>query len=119
MKARLPDEYKGGQAAMMRQLQKMQEDIAKAQEEVENSTFSASVGGGAVTAECNGKHELLSVKISPEVIDPEDAEMLEDLVLAAVNEALNKAGEAMEQGMEQAKGGFGGFPGMPGLPGMM
>ena len=117
MKARLPDEFKGGktgQNAMMRQIQQMQEEMARVQEEVSNTAFSASVGGGAVTAECNGKHELLSIKISPEVIDPEDAELLEDLVLAAVNEALNKAGEAMEQGMAQAQGGLN-IPGMPGL----
>ena len=112
MKARLPDEYRGGgQAAMMRQLQKMQEDMALAQEEVENSTFSASVGGGAVSAQCNGKQDLLSISISPEVIDPEDAEMLEDLVLAAVNEVLSRARDAMEQAMEQAKGGMN-LPGM-------
>ena len=107
MKARLPDEYRsGGRAAMMQQFQKMQEEMARAQEEVEESTFSASVGGGAVTAECNGKQELLGVKISPEVVDPEDVEMLEDLVTAAVNEALSKASDAMEQGMEQARGGL-------------
>ena len=112
LKARLPDEYRGGgQAAMMRQIQKMQEEMARVQEEVENSTFSASVGGGAVTAQCNGKQELLGITISPEVIDPEDAEMLEDLVLAAVNETLSRAREAMEQGMEQAKGGLN-IPGM-------
>jgi len=118
MKARLPDEYRGGKAgqnAMMQQLQKMQEEMARAQEEVENASFSASVGGGAVTAECNGRHELLGIKISPEVIDPEDADMLEDLILAAVNEALSKAGEAMEQAIGQAQGGFAGLPGMPGL----
>jgi len=118
MKARLPDEYRGGktgQAAMMRQLQQMQEEMARVQEEVENSSFSASVGGGAVTAECNGRHELLSIKVAPEVIDPEDAEMLEDLILAAVNEAMNKAGEAMDQAMDQAKGGLS----LPGIPGLM
>ena len=116
MKARLPDEYRGGgQAAMMRQIQKMQEEIARAQEEVENATFSASVGGGAVTAQCSGRQELLSISISPEVVDPEDVEMLEDLVLAAVNEALGKAKDAMEQGMERAKGGLN----IPGMPGMM
>ena len=116
MKARLPDEYRsGGQAAMMRQLQKMQEDMAQAQEEVENSAFSASVGGGAVTAGCNGKQELLSISISPEVVDPEDVEMLEDLVLAAVNESLSKAKEAMEQAMAQVQGGMN----MPGMPGLM
>ena len=114
MKARLPDEYRsGGQAAMMRQIQKMQEEMARVQEEVENSTFSASVGGGAVTAECNGKQELLSISISPEVVDPEDVEILEDLVLAAANEALSKAKETMEQAMAQAQGG------MPNIPGLM
>jgi len=114
MKARLPDEYRNNsQAAMMKQIQKMQEDMARIQEEVENSAFSASVGGGAVTAECSGKQELLSISISPEVIDPEDKEMLEDLVLAAVNECLSKAREAMEQGMQQAQGG------MPNIPGLM
>lgn len=115
MKARLPEEYRGGQAAMMKQLQKMQEDMAKIQEEVENSTFSASVGGGTVTAECNGKRELLGVKIDPEAVDPQDVEMLEDLVTAAVNEALSKAAEAMEEGMNRAQGGLGGLN----LPGLM
>jgi len=115
MKARLPDEYRsGGQAAMMRQIQQMQDEMARVQEEVENATFSASVGGGAVTAECSGKQELLSISISPEVADPEDVEMLEDLVMASVNEALGKAKKAMEQGMEQARGGLN-LPGMPGL----
>jgi len=116
MKARLPDEYRGGKAgqnAMMQKLQQMQEDMARMQEEVENTTFSASVGGGTVTAECNGKHQLLSIKLAPEVIDPEDPEMLEDLILAAANEALNKAGEAMEKAMSQAQGG------MPNIPGLM
>ncbi|MDR2687835.1 MAG: YbaB/EbfC family nucleoid-associated protein [Oscillospiraceae bacterium] len=115
MKARLPDEYRsGGQAAMMKQLQQMQEEMARAQEEVENAAFSASAGGGAVTAECNGKQELLSVSISPEAVDPEDVEMLEDLVLAAANEALSKARDAMEQAMARAQGGMN-LPGMPGL----
>lgn len=113
MKARLPEEYRGGgQAAMMKQLQKMQEDMAQAQQEVEEATFGASVGGGAVQAECNGKKELLSVKISPDVVDPADVEMLEDLVLAAANEALSKAGEAMDAAMERAQGGMAGMPGM-------
>jgi len=112
MKARLPDEFRSGQAGMMARLQKMQEEVARVQEEVEASTFSASVGGGAVTAECNGKRELLGIEISPEVVDPEDVEMLQDLVIAAVNEALAKAGEAMDAAMDAAKGGM-----LP--PGMM
>jgi len=120
MKARLPEEYRGGgQAAMMKQLQKMQDDMAAAQQQVEESTFSASVGGGTVTAECSGKQQLLSIKIDPEVIDPEEADMLEDLVLAAVNEALSKAGAAMDGAMSQAQGGMAGMLGGMGLPGMM
>ena len=112
MKARLPDEFRGGLAGMMARLQKVQEEMARVQEEVENSAFSASVGGGAVTAECSGRQELLGIKISPEVVDPEDVEMLQDLVIAAVNEALAKAGDAMDQAMDSVKGGMG-------LPGMM
>jgi hypothetical protein len=120
MKARLPEEYRGGgQAAMMKQLQKMQDDMAAAQQQVEESTFSASVGGGTVTAECNGKQQLLGIKIAPEAIDPEEADMLEDLILAAVNEALSKAGAAMEGAMSQAQGGMAGMLGGMGLPGMM
>ena len=116
MKARLPEEYRGGgQAAMMKKLQEMQEEMARAQQEVEESSFSASVGGGAVQAECNGKQELLSLKISPEAVDPEDIEMLEDLVMSAVNEALSKAGEAMNAAMERSQGGMAGMPGMGGL----
>jgi DNA-binding YbaB/EbfC family protein len=109
MKARLPDEYRGGQAAMMQRLQKMQEDMAQAQQEVEESVFSASVGGGTVQAEVNGRHELLSLKLKPEVVDPEDLEMLEDLILAAVNEAMSKAEEAMRQGVDRAQGGLAGM----------
>jgi DNA-binding YbaB/EbfC family protein len=115
MKARLPDDYRGGgQAAMMKQIQKMQEDMAQAQQVVEESTFAASVGGRAVEAEVNGQHELLHLRIKPEVVDPEDVEMLEDLVMAAVNEALTKASDAMEQAVQQAQGGLS-LPGMPGL----
>ncbi|MDR1464053.1 MAG: YbaB/EbfC family nucleoid-associated protein [Oscillospiraceae bacterium] len=106
MKARLPDEYRGGSNHMMKQIQQMQEEMARVQQEIEESTFSASAGGGAVTAEVSGKNELLSVKLQPEIVDPEDVEMLEDLILAAVNEALSKANDAMTQGMENAKGGL-------------
>jgi len=118
MKARLPDEYRGGkagQAAMMQKIQQMQEEMERKKDEVGNKGFSASVGGGTVTAVCNGYQQLQSIKIAPEVIDPEDAEMLEDLVLAAVNEALSKAGEAMAQVEEQAMGGLSGMPGLGGL----
>ncbi len=82
----------------------MQEDIAKVQEEIEQSEFTSSAGGGAVEVTVNGKHEAVSVKLKPEVVDPEDIEMLEDLIIAAFNESVRKAAEAMEKGMEAAKG---------------
>lgn len=96
---------------MMKQLQKMQEELAAKQEVVENSEFSATVGGGTVEAVVNGKNEVLSLSIQPDVVDPEDIEMLQDLVIAAVNEAMRKASDAMEQVMQQAKDSVG----IPGL----
>lgn len=92
MKARLPQGYGGGgpsnMQGMLKQAQKMQEDMAKVQEEIEATEYSATVGGGAIEVKANGKKEILSLKIKPEVIDPDDAEMLEDLVISAVNEVL-------------------------------
>ncbi|MGN1168741.1 MAG: YbaB/EbfC family nucleoid-associated protein, partial [Acutalibacteraceae bacterium] len=73
---------------------------------VENSEFSASAGGGAVEVTVNGSHEILSIKMKPEVVDPEDTDMLEDLLIAALNESIRKANDAMEQGIERAKGGL-------------
>jgi DNA-binding YbaB/EbfC family protein len=104
MKARIPGAPQGGN--MMQKLQKMQEDIAAVQEEVENTEFSASVGGGAVEVTVNGKHEALAITLQPEIVDPEDIEMLQDLLIAAFNEGVRKASEAMEKGIEQAKGGL-------------
>ncbi len=104
MKARIPGAANGGN--MMKKIQQMQEEMERIQNEVESSSFSASSGGGAVEATVNGKHEVLSVKISPDVIDPEDAEMLEDMIIVAVNEAIRKASEAMDKGIESAKGGL-------------
>ena len=92
------------QAAMMKQAQKMQQDMIRMQEEMENKTYSASAGGGMVTATVNGKHQVVSIDIKPEAVDPEDIEMLQDLVVSAVNEALRQAGDAMEQGMNQITG---------------
>ena len=82
---------------MMKQIQKMQENIAKAQEELIEIEVSASSGGGMVTVTANGRNEILEIKINPEVIDPNDVEMLEDLIFAAVNEAMQKASEAAQQ----------------------
>ena len=92
-----------GQAAQQMQMQqkimKMQQEMAKAQEEVESRQFTASVGGGAVSAVANGKKELVSLTIKPEVVDAEDVEMLQDLVISAVNEALRQADDAMSSRM--------------------
>ncbi len=96
---------------MMRQLQQMQAQMENTQTEVEESVFSATAGGGMVTAEVNGKKELLSIKIDPEVVDPDDVEMLEDLVTAAINEALGKATKTMEDKMGALTGGMN-IPGM-------
>ena len=105
MKARIPNQG-GGQANMMKRLQQMQEDMAKIQSECEQAEYSASSGGGAVEVTANGKHQLLSVKIKPDVMDPEEPDMLEDMVLAAVNEALRKADETLEREMGKVTGGM-------------
>ena len=95
--------------ALMKQAQKMQQDMQKLQEELENREFQASAGGGAVTAVVCRK-QLKSLTISPEVVDPEDIEMLSDLVMAAVNEAMSLCEETTASEMQKLTGG------MPGLP---
>ena len=97
------------QQQMQQQIMKMQEDMQKAQQEVEEKTFSASVGGGVVSAEVNGKKEVTNITIKPEAVDPEDVEMLQDLIIAAVNEALRKVDTASSGGMAK-------LTGMKGLP---
>ena len=92
------------QMELQQKLQQMQEQMNATQEAVEAQEFSASVGGGVVEARVNGKKEVVSVTIKPEAVDPEDVEMLQDLVVSAVNEALRQAGEAMDKGMEQVTG---------------
>ena len=94
------------QAEMQARIQQMQEQVNAAQEAVEAQEFTASVGGGVVEAKVNGKKEVLAVTIKPEAVDPEDVEMLQDLVVSAVNEALRQAGEAMDESIEQATGGL-------------
>lgn len=94
------------QAEMQARIQQMQEQVNAAQKAVENQEFTASVGGGVVEAKVNGKKEVVSVAIKPEAVDPEDVEMLQDLVVSAVNEALRQAGEAMDKSIEQATGGL-------------
>ena len=94
------------QAAVQQQIAQMQEAMNAAQTEVENRSFTASVGGGAVEAVANGKKELVSLAIKPEAVDPEDVEMLQDLVVSAVNEALRQAGDAMDKAMDSITGGL-------------
>ena len=103
MKARIPNQ--GGQANMMKRLQQMQEDMARVQQECEEAEYSASAGGGAIDVTVNGKHQVVSVKIQPDVVDPEDVEMLEDLLVAAVNEAMRIADETTEREMGKITGG--------------
>ena len=96
---------------LMKQAQKLQKDMEQAQKELEAKEFEASVGGGAVLVKVNGKKEVLAVSIKPEVVDEDDVEMLEDLVLSAVNEALRKADENTANKMGKLTGGMN----MPGL----
>lgn len=104
MKARIPGA--GGQGNMMKRIQQMQADMENVQKEVEATEFTSSAGGGAVEVTVNGSHEVLSIKMQPDVVDPEEIEMLEDLIIAALNESIKKSNDAMEQGIEKAKGGL-------------
>ena len=99
------------QAELQQRIAQMQADMNAAQKEVEAQEFTATSGGGAVEAVANGKQELVSLTIKPEVADPQDTEMLQDLIVTAVNEALRQAAEAMNQRMESASGNLnlGGF----------
>jgi DNA-binding YbaB/EbfC family protein len=101
---------------MMKQVQQMQAEMAKAQEELKTATVEASAGGGMVTVKMSGELELLELKIDPEAVDPEDVELLQDMVQAAVNEAVRSAQELAASKMGQATGGLGGL-GDLGLPG--
>ncbi|HHU69910.1 MAG TPA: YbaB/EbfC family nucleoid-associated protein [Thermoanaerobacterales bacterium] len=91
---------------MMKQVQKMQDQMQKLQEELEERTVEATVGGGVVSVTVNGQKELKEIKISPEAVDPDDIEMLQDLIIAAVNEALNKADEMVASEMQKITGGM-------------
>ena len=97
---------KGGMGNLFKQAQQMQQKMARLQEELGQRTVEASVGGGMVSVTVNGKNEVLSIKIEPQVVDPDDVEMLEDLVLAGVNEALRKSQEMISDEMSQLTGGM-------------
>ena len=97
---------RGGMGNLMKQAQQMQQKMLKLQEEIAKRTLDASVGGGMVTVTVNGKSEVLHIKIEPEVVDPNDVEMLEDLIVAGVNEALRKAQEMVSEEMSKLTGGL-------------
>ena len=94
------------QAAMMKQAQKLQQEMMRMQQEQEAATYSAKAGGGMVTATVNGKHELLNLQINPEAVDPDDVEMLQDMIMAAVNEAMRTADTAASESMSRLTGGM-------------
>jgi len=94
------------QAAMMKQAQKMQQELLRMQEEQENKTYTSTAGGGMVSATVNGKHELVNLEIKPEAVDPDDVEMLQDMVIAAVNEAMRAADTDAANNMARLSGGL-------------
>jgi DNA-binding YbaB/EbfC family protein len=103
----------GNMNNLMKQAQKMQKQMEDRTKELEEKEWEASAGGGAVTVKVSGKKELVSVKLSKEVVDPDDIEMLEDLIVAAANEALRKMEEESSSVMGQITGGLGGLGGFP------
>lgn len=105
-----PGGMPGNMNNLMKQAQRMQRQMEEGQKELETREFTASAGGGAVEVTVSGKKEVLKVKLTEEVVDPEDIEMLQDLIVAATNEALKQADEANEAMMGKMTGGLGGFP---------
>ena len=108
-----PGGMPGNMNNMMKQVQRMQRQMEETTKELEEKQYEASAGGGAVKVTVSGKKEVLSVKLDPEVVDPDDIEMLEDLIVAAVNEAMDKVDEVSASAMSKFTGGMGGQ--MPGL----
>ena len=113
MKARIPGQPQGG-GNMMKRLQEMQANMEVKQAELAEAEYTASSGGGAVDVTVKGSHEIVSIKIQPDVVDPEDVEMLEDMLIAALNEAMRKADETAERELGQITGGLN-IPGMGGM----
>ncbi len=104
-----PGGMPGNMNNLMKQAQRMQRQMEEAQKQVEEMEATATAGGGAVEVTVSGKHEVLKVKLSQEVVDPEDIEMLEDLIVAATNEAFRKIEEASQASMSKVTGGMGGL----------
>lgn len=114
MKARLPQGMGGGPSnmqGMMRQVQKMQEDMAALQEDLDSREYQINAGGGVVTVKINGKKEILSIDIKPEIVDPDDIETLSDVLTAAVNEAIKKVEDTNSSEMQKITGNVS-IPGM-------
>lgn len=114
MKARLPQGMGGGpqnMSAMIKQAQKMQEEMAALQEELDAREYDVKAGGGMVEVKINGKREILSVSINPEIVDPDDVETMEDIIVAAVNEAIKRVDSTNEAEMSKVTGSLG----MPGI----
>ena len=114
MRANIPKGMGGGPTnmqGMLKQAQKMQEDMAVLQQELEAREYEVKAGGGMVEVKINGKKEILSVKIAPEIVDPDDVETLEDIIVAAVNEAIKTVDSTNETEMSKITSGFG-MPGM-------
>ena len=114
MKSRVPKQFQGGgqdMNSMIHQARKMQDQITLLQEDIEQRTFSATAGGGAVSVTVTGKKTLQSIELKPEVVDPEDIEMLQDLIISAVNEAINNVESSTETEMSKITGGVA----LPGL----
>lgn len=106
----------GNMNNLMKQAQKMQRQMEEAQKQVEEMEVSAAAGGGAVEVTVTGKHEMKSIHLDEEVVDPEDIEMLEDLIVAATNEAMRKLSEESQNLMNKATGGIGGMGAMGSMP---
>jgi DNA-binding YbaB/EbfC family protein len=109
--------FPGGMPAnmgnLMKQAQKMQKQMEEAAKELEEKEFTATAGGGAVEVKISGKREILSVTLAEEVVDPDDIEMLQDLIVAATNEALRQVDECTQASMSSLTGGLGGLGGLP------
>ena len=115
MKVRLPQNNgANSREAMLKQVQKMQDDMAALQEDLDSREYTAKSGGGLIEVTVSGKHEIKSIKISPDAVDPDDIEMLEDLITVAINEAIGNASKTSEEEMGALTGSLN-IPGMPGM----
>lgn len=116
MRANYPKGMGGAQnmSAMLQQAQKMQEEMAALQEELDAKEYDVSAGGGVVSVKINGKKQILSINLAPEIVDPDDIETLSDILVAAVNEAIKRVEDTNAAEMQKVTGALG-MPGMPGL----